>query len=502
MSFSLLTLVIFGITAAIIYKETRKGYKHGLSRSLINLATLIFCAVFSSIVSMWIAMGLGTFVMQMFQNMGMFRYLSEETSIFIGVFELLIKMILSVLLFLIVFYLLKGIVLRLVMLVVRIATGKFGRKKKLVKSQPKYTSEEEAFYVKHDKKLGAVVGAVSGFVLAVIVFMPLTGILKSADEIADLVQTMTQSSEMEESKELQLLDKYANDASGNVLYSCGGKAIYNLTARTRMYGYSTSLNKELETFKSIDLVGLQKELQGAQGITKENSHLVETLLDDTRDSLALKIVMSQVLKHAAENWLERLPYLGIERPNIGSYYELDEFFDSLLFVCSTTTVETYDADIRTTLGLIAIFEENSVFFGERNYEGFMKAFVEGDTLKRIEDELYKNPHMNTVNLAIDDLIMNVLATELLDDSRYTFEQKAIFYKELAAIMSDSQGLDGSVQLVAIANGISDSFDSLGMYLPDSLETRMANIFTANLPSNEQISEEHIEDLFAKYGIAS
>ena len=109
--------------------------------------------------------------------------------------------------------------------------------------------------------------------------------------------------------------------------------------------------------------------------------------------------------------------------------------------------------------------------------------------------------MHSVNLAIDDLIMSIFATEL-ENSKYTLEQKAFFYKEIANIMSDSQGLEGSVQLIAISNGLSDSFDSLGMYLPESLENRVANIFTANIPSNEQVSDSEIEELFNKYKMQS
>lgn len=535
MSFSLLTIVIFGLTAAIIYKEIRKGYKHGLSRSLINLATLIFCAVFSSIVSMLVAMLLGTFLMAMFREIGLFDFLVGELIIFDGVIEMLLKMLLSVLLFLVAFYSLKNLVLRLVQTVVRVAGGKIKRSKKTAKNLPEYLSEDEVFYVKHDKKLGAAVGALCGLILAIIVFMPLTGILKTSNEIVDIIYDMTARAQTEEkekseeelaeapdmiesteievleeseepaepqkiekTKELQLLERYANDASGTVLYSCGGKALFNLTASTHMHGYTTYLNKEIKIFESIDLIGLQKELQASQGITTENSDLLESLLDDTKESLALKIVMSQVVQRASENWLERLPYLGIDRPSFGGYYELDGFFDSILFVCSTTTVETYDADIRTVVGLITIFEEDEVFSGERDYDSFMKAFVEGDTLKRVEDELYKNPNMHTVNLAIDDLIMSIFASELMDDTKYTLEQKMLFYKEIAAIMSDSQGLDGSVQLIAISNGISDSFESLGMYLPESLETRVATIFTANIPTDEQVSEDDVEEMFGKY----
>ena len=45
MSFTLLSVIILTITALIVYIEVRRGYKQGLSKSLINVALILFSAI-------------------------------------------------------------------------------------------------------------------------------------------------------------------------------------------------------------------------------------------------------------------------------------------------------------------------------------------------------------------------------------------------------------------------------------------------------------------------
>jgi hypothetical protein len=85
--------------------------------------------------------------------------------------------------------------------------------------------------VRHEKPIAAFVGALAGLVLVIVLFMPLTGILKTGDDIIDTVAEMTHNETIQQSTAARLLDHYGNDASGTVLRACGGNALYNMTAR-------------------------------------------------------------------------------------------------------------------------------------------------------------------------------------------------------------------------------------------------------------------------------
>ncbi len=494
MSFSLLSIAIIAVTAAVIYREVRKGYRHGLSRSLISLSILIFCAVFASLVSVWITKPIGALVIEILRSTGVLNLLSGTLALFVGIVKMLVNIIISLLLFLPTFYILRALVTYLVKIIIAAVTAKSNKGRS--KGSAVYLSEDAPFYVVNDKKLGALVGALSGFIIAVVVFMPLMGLLKSADDIADTLKEMTDIPAVENSKGLDILDRYANDASGTVLYTCGGGVIYDITTRTNAYGYTSCLNDEIKAIRETNLTETAVELYESGAITLENSEIIEKFLDKVDRSLFLKLVMADVLKNVSSRWLEYQPYMGIARPSFSSYSEIDNFFNSVLYVCTSTSIETYDADIRTIVALIRIFEEYPIL-NTRDYKSFMTDFVEENALQSIEAELRKNPHMNSVHVAIDDLIMNIIASEF-ELEKYSLSQKTNLYNGIASVLNDARGLSGYVKSTAIANGISEKFESCGVYVPSNLENRIANLLSYKLSDSSELTGTAVESIFEEY----
>ena len=107
MSFTLLSVVIIAMAVIIVYRQMRKGYKHGLSRSLIHLATLLCCAIFSAPISALLAKLLVRFLLSLLEGIGWLDFLSGSLSALTLVVELMMSMILAVLLYLPVFFIFK-----------------------------------------------------------------------------------------------------------------------------------------------------------------------------------------------------------------------------------------------------------------------------------------------------------------------------------------------------------------------------------------------------------
>ena len=496
MTFSLLSLAIFGITAAIIYKNARKGYKHGLSRSLIRLATLLFCAVFSSVLSVWLAKLCGDLIFPTVLRLRWLKILSVKLTMLQEVVHLLLNMLLSLIFYLPLFYLMRLLVSCLFRLITKIAMGKAGaRAKKIVY----YLSEDAPYYVRSDRSWGAVVGVLSGLIVSIVVFMPLTGLLKTGQSVADVLENMDEIpavTKIEESKGMKLLDRYADDASSTILYSCGGKVLYNLTVRTSMYGQTTYLNKEIDTIKAIDVWEIKEEMQDSTTITAQNAQMLEDALDDAQPSLALKLLMTDVVQEASEKWLGHEAYFGVERPSLGKYEAMDDFLDTILYICSTTSVETCDADMRTVINIIELMYDYPVLFDNNDYVTFIREFAESDAIQRLEEELSKNPRMDKAYLVVDDLMMNVIAREV-QKNKYTPEQRSRLYRGLADALRDSQHLGGSVKTLAISRSVSEQFSTYGLYLPEQLEERVARSLSENIAVDDTLSEREIEEYFSQ-----
>ncbi len=495
MNFSLLSTVIICLTAAMIYAEIKKGYKHGLSRSLIDLATLIFCAFFSSVISFLIAMPIGNLTVMILENAGVAELLENELLILLPVIKLLINMLVSLLLYLPVFFILRLLVLWLIKVVYRLAARK---KNTNSRGDAQYFSEDSPFHVKKDKPIGAAIGIVSGLLLSIVVFMPLTGLLKSADDALELITELTGDATVKEIDGINLIEKYSDDVMVTSIYACGGETLYNLTARTSVKGHSTNLNKEISILREFNLTKRMNDLEGTGVLSPNNMNVLENLLNDSKKSLSLKLLMAEFIKGASTKWLEREAYFGINRPAIGNYRVIDDFLDSVLYVCSTTTVETYEADLNTILNLVALINEYSALFTSSDYQAFMTEFIEGNALLRIETELNKNPHMKNLTFELDSLFMNVLAEELISSS-YADDARALLYKDIAAALSETQALSSSVKITALSNSITESLENYGVYLPNQLASRVATLISNDIATaGNNITAEDIENYFSQF----
>ena len=486
MSFSLLSVLILVITVMVIYREIKKGYRHGLSKSLINLSILIFCAVFTSLASMWIAKLLSKLIWLWMESS-----LSGMVLLFPELIGTLISIGVSILLYIPMFYALKAVLNSLSGII--LCAGSRKLKKTQEFASPMYSSENVPLHVEKDKKLGALVGAISGIVISVVVFMPLMGCLKTTHKVIDVISESEIVKVNTESETFRVIDKYSNDASGTVLYYCGGNLIYDLTTRIYSYEYNTCLNREIESFRDTDFIEIAKELYSKNEFSKDNIEIFEALLDEVGDHVLLRLATTDIVKGLSSSWLEYEPFMGLGRPNFGHYAEIDSALNSAFMVCAHTTVEHYDADVRTMISLVSILNESSIFSEGRDYQRFMNEFVESDLIEQLEAELAKNPRMSPVQLAIDNLFIDMIASELNAD-KYA-DKRELFYREIATVLNNNKKLSGSVQKHSIKNGVSDAFENCGVYLPEALEERVADKISGNLLNNENLTEKTVESFF-------
>lgn len=478
MSFSLLTVAILGIVAVFIYRQVRWGYKNGITRSLINLATLILCAIFGALASSALASFLEQLVFIGLGELGMMGGIEKLVGILLPAIHIILKMVLSLLLFIPIFLIMRFCVSIFFRTVQNVLVKK-GNKK-----EPAYLSEDESLYVKKDKLVGGMIGVISGFMLSVIILSPAIGAVKSVNSLVGLANNYANFSSEKKLgtvKEIELLDKYSNDAAATVIDACGGRALYDLATRVTSNGQSSCANREIEVIGSIDF---HKMLAGMSGGAESGSDIlveVEPLLDSINESLILKHVVVDVIRDSSSAWVNGDKYLGMEKPSIGDSKPLNDIMNAMLKVCSTTTFSTYEADLTTLINTIKIFWDNSELLTSLEYEDRIKAVTNESFLSSVADEVKKNPRMEPVAIAVDSLITDIVAIEIVNGG-YTDEERNLLYKELAKSLSEAQGLSGSVYDITLSKSITEDFAQLGIYVPENAIGRIASDLSKNVPA--------------------
>ncbi len=493
MTFTLFSAAMLGIMALIIYGQARKGYKSGLNKSLINLASVFFSAIFGTVISVGLSSLIENLTVWILQVSNLYGEIEELADSYMAAILLVSKMILSLLIFIPVFYILKFII----NLIAGIILRKCIKKSRALKTE--YLPEDAPLYVRHGKKLGTIMGVISGFIIAVVLFMPFTGVLKTADKVVKIVEGY----DMPEGKRLDprifLISKYSDEFSVNLVYACGGDILFDLTARAEIYGIDVSLSDEIDSLSGVDINRINPSKISFSNLSPELIHDIEKTLEEINKSTVFKVIAAEFVKNVSESWANGNSYYNVKKPNFSSYAAVDNFMNELYLVCSTTDFYRYEADLETLFDIMEILIECKNLMSATSYRDIITELHEKNILQRIDDELIKNPHMSVLSSKIDDMLMSILSSEVQKIGDISPAAKKVVCREISDAINNTKGLTGSVKTVALSNYLSQSFKDYGVYVPESFNSRISNILVSQISDDRsEVTEEDIENLFFRY----
>ena len=170
MTFTLLTVIIFLILGLVVFRASVRGHAQGFLRAGIDFIIIIFSLVIGSILSSLVfAEKVGKRLIAEFDLDEMIAELSESVG---GNFETLFSALITMIVSSIVFLLVYAVLLTVCRIIVALAF------KTALQSDPNdvgFLGENEPWFRRNSNKLGAIVGGISGFLAVVICTAPVIG---------------------------------------------------------------------------------------------------------------------------------------------------------------------------------------------------------------------------------------------------------------------------------------------------------------------------------------
>ena len=171
MRFTLISVIIIALGALNIYKSAVKGFRHGLTKTLVRLGLLVFAATAGAALSIGIAAEIEEALLPVVRGTSFYKEIYDNIGSAVDVIFVLFKMFASLLLYLPVFALIRLFGGILTSLVTRIFVGKGNE-------SIDYFKEGEELYVRGHRTISAGLGIFQGFILTVVLFVPICGALK------------------------------------------------------------------------------------------------------------------------------------------------------------------------------------------------------------------------------------------------------------------------------------------------------------------------------------
>ena len=494
MTLTLLTPIILMITSVIVVISALSSRRTGFIFSSIHLGISVACAFFAAIMSSVFGMIFREPIEDMWASFGLFDSIPENVTPFIGVFESLLALTAS-LVFFIPMFVISIIIFRLLFLL--IFKSKIAR---LKVDSDGYLSENATFLQKNDKLFATLVGVVCGLFMSIAILSPVTGAFRSANVVMSIIDDGVVTSDMDvDEYTLQTLDSledYSNDFTVTVYDACGGRALYNVTTTFIYCGDISNFSSELRTLDEIDLTSFKESLTDDYAFDEDFIRKCNEIIDSAEGSPTVKMLLAVCAREIAEKWIVWEPFMDVSRPEVTANSTIRDLFDEMFKVLTTSDEETVCEDLKTLIVLVDIISEYSDALDTEQYADITDALISGNLLERLKQTLASNPRMRSVEDAADELLMRIVAEEISDYTKFTYEMREDLFEKIAEVLTDTSDLNSAIRQDIVFEEVQSALEDYGVYTNSDLSDKITEILITEIGSTR--GEVYIEDIRAYF----
>ena len=489
MSFNLISIAILVIAAVIITFEVIRALSRGVKKSVITLVS-IFISMFSAILITFVASdAIVNAAMTLLDKIEGLETLYDRFPHFEEVAFAYADAIISPILFVLLFILVRVIVAIVFAIVFKRNAKRYGNKA--------YENEDAPNYKKKPKWISAFLGAVSGFLVSVILFMPVVGSLKISAVAARSVNETSDAFNFRiKNSMVKALDTLSSDVVGNVFYYSGGVLIYKSTSVSRLNDNHFELEAEIvNSLDGIDdLLKVGTVISNVENATEEDKEVLRSVGEKINRAETLKNVGSDFISDLSKKWLNREKYYNIPKPKVGNAAEV--FFDKMLFVCKSTTPDTVGADLSSLLNVFLLADEYQILNCE-DYKTLIETANQTGAFNAIKAELSKNSRMSGVSVEIDNMAVRAVASAI---NNFTPEEYEAITKDVATTLNEALTIkDPEERVRYITDYMEQHIRERDIDVGSDITNEVAKKLTEELlDTTHEVTPEEVEEFWDKY----
>lgn len=212
-----------------------------------------------------------------------------------------------------------------------------------------------------NKKITAassLVGALSGFILFYITFIPF---ICSTSMVATTIPSAIPSIDQEYTSVVTELADAAKSNAGTVAMKLlGGEIVYNRLTTYKVNGHNASLANEVKFISTVSNAVINLSTSNSDTYDgKAVKQITDNIGNSFSKTTIIPSILPEVIAAANTKWDAGEEFLGIEKITSDGY--LAPIYDTILEILSSETYDTLKTDICTILDIIGIIgEKNSV----------------------------------------------------------------------------------------------------------------------------------------------
>lgn len=491
-AFSIAILLIFASAVAIgVYRGKRRGFYKSLIFIGCSFFSIIASVILSPILSGLILSPVFNYVLR---NISEYRSIvSMYPSLDITI-EAVATAILSSIIFVILFFLLRGLSYMFCIL--------FGiRAFKTAEDDPGY-SQEQSYCVRNSKKLGACLGFACAVLSTMVITSPLMGFLDIAGTAIytaeDLMPNVWETAGIKKD-EMQELKGYAKDIPGNIFYEFGGQLMFRSVTSSEFGGKRVYLMREIDTISKTvtDFAYVYTVIDDPKLSNSAYIEYIHSLSEDISNLNISHAILADFISEEFTLWKNGSSNF-FEKPKVPE--TLEYAFDCVVDACADSTPNNIRENISTFLRIYAIILESDII----NYEstdlmGIISCINDTGLIEKINSELAKNPNLSDISFST--VAMSILIKQIDISTANTKNHDELMRNMAEAISIVQTRGYGSMdeKLSVLTSYTQEYFSDFGIDLSSEMAKYNADVFLNHFAlGNSEILPEDIEELLNSF----
>lgn len=369
-------------------------------------------------------------------------------------------------------------------------------------------------------RLGGVgVGLVCGYIVSVIVLMPVVGTLSVVTSLPydDMMNSeeadgdeeepidveydteygeYVEDEENEDDMDEEMLD-FIKDTNKylNVFMNAGCGPVYNSFASAKFDGERIHLKDDLEVI--MELVQIIADAGNTLDDSKlgdDHIDLIKDLVDHVEASPLLKNTVAGVFSTACSNWNDGEEFMGIGKVNTGSL--MSPVTDELIDVLSTSSYDSIESDLDSMVEVFEVLVHSGILDKVEYDDMLVMLGEEGGVLDQLAVVLHKNSRMDGVADEVSMLSTRAMASHLNIDS----EEYGVLMSDIATSLNKYGNMNEEDKRANVEQDLKAAFDDYGVKVEGQAFDDIVDDVMDEFDGRTDVTDDEISDYFQKHVI--
>lgn len=287
----------------------------------------------------------------------------------------------------------------------------------------------------------------------------------------------------EEKEEMMEMMEEANETI-DLFMNCGCGPLYNAFASAKFEGERVYLKDDVHTLMELINTISNVETSDDDKLSHSHTEMLRDVIGYVDRSALLRNTVAGIFATASESWQNGEEFLGIDKIEGGDL--MGPVVDELLKTLSTTTSKTVTSDINAMIGSFEVMIDSGIL-EDMTYSTMLKELgKENGVLDQMVAVLNQNKRMNNVAAEVSQLSTRALASHLNSQGYGTL------MTDLAQSLNANSGMSGDEKREAIRNQMDAAFrknqiDIQGKALDDVVDGFIAEFEGESYVTDTQIT---------------